>query len=106
MGEEAVVLNGHLGGLHLLGDLRQRDVLAVLVVEGGQYRPICHEDVGLLGLRGTHQFRRQVIHAVSHHRRGATGQSSDGHDESGYQQSGQDADDSEHGQGVELAVPV
>ena len=59
--EEAVILDGDLGHLHLGGDLVERDVLPVLVVELRQQRAVGHVHAGRLVLRWHRKVGRHVL---------------------------------------------
>ena len=75
--EEPLVLNGDRGFLHALGDVVERDLPAVLPVEGRDLRTVGREHTRLLGERTLFEFGRQgaeQLHAgIGAHRRHADG---------------------------------
>ena len=90
---EAVVLDGDDRLAHDRRDLGQRDVHAVLVVEGGQHRAVAAQQAGALGQRLGGEVRGDLVHAV---RDRARRQPGDGRERDG-QAGHQHAHDGGHG---------
>ncbi|MPM03225.1 hypothetical protein SDC9_49489 [bioreactor metagenome] len=90
---EAVVLDVDLGLLHHRGDLVQRDVDAVLVVEGGEGGAVRHQQGRPLRLGWGLEVRRQVLQAGRSRLQGRGGDADPRHDEAGGEHADQDAHD-------------
>ncbi|MPM37030.1 hypothetical protein SDC9_83635 [bioreactor metagenome] len=100
---EPVVLNGDLSGLHLGGDLVERDVLAVLVEEGRQHRTVRQVHGGRFVLIGHREVRGYLFQRCGPRPGRPGSQRREGDAKAGDQHPSQDADHPEHQQRIGFA---